>query len=418
MLVLLAALFGMAVAVLPLRTLRNLDALVVAGGFTLSALLLDARLAGPQVYVGAACLLYVAVRCAQVGFGLPAAPPAAEPIYRRLLPSDAAPRLLRVLAGATLAGGALVVATSTGASDVAFAALAGATKLNHGDLPYGQLTSEVVHGDTYPLLSYVLYMPFAALAPVRDAFDSLDGALWLNAMVLVAGAVLVFHLDGRGEPGSAGVLAWVAFPPVLIAASSGGNDLPTALLALCALALLARPALSAGAVALAGWTKLVPAAALAVWLPGLRGRPLARACAAVATTLVGGVAAILLVGDSGSLRDSWDAIRFQFERGSWYSLWQQTGTRWLQPVFQAATIAFAAAAALEVWRRGPAEVGLSRTAALAGATLALLQIGANYWTVAYLPWLLPFILVALLPPVAAAAPRAPRRSPLRARRAP
>jgi hypothetical protein len=103
-------------------------------------------------------------------------------------------------------------------------------------------------------------------------------------------------------------------------------------------------------------------------------------------------------------------MRFQFERGSWFSIWQQTGTRWLQPIFQAATAGFAAVAATEVWRGGADGFDLRRSAALAGAIVALVQIGANYWTYMYLPWLLPFILVALLPPSAAAAPRARRRS--------
>jgi hypothetical protein len=129
------------------------------------------------------------------------------------------------------------------------------------------------------------------------------------------------------------------------------------------------------------------------------------------------LAALLVVGHGG-LRDSWDAIRFQLVRGSWYSLWQQTGTRLVQPVFQAATVAFAAVAAFEIWRQGPAAIGIRRAAALAGAVVALLQIAANYWTYAYLPWLLPLILVGLLPPVAAAVPSAlPRSRPL-ARRAP
>ena len=47
--------------------------------------------------------------------------------------------------------GVVVTVTSAGISDIAFAGLAGATKLNHGDLPYGHLTSDLVHGDTYQL---------------------------------------------------------------------------------------------------------------------------------------------------------------------------------------------------------------------------------------------------------------------------
>lgn len=418
LLVLLAFVFALAVAVRPLRSMRNLDVAVVAGGFTLAALLHDARLVGPQVYVGVSCLAYLAVRCAQVGFGAVAPVAAGQPLYRRLFRAGDAPKLLGLVAAATLVAGVVLTVTSTGISDIAFASLAGATKLNHGQLPYGNLTSEVVHGDTYPLLTYVLYMPFAALTPVRDSFDSMDGALWLNAIALVATAAVLYNVAGGRESGTATALAWLAFPPVLIAASAGTNDVPTALLVVAALGLFARPALSAGGLALAGLTKIVPGVALVVWLPRLRGRPLAAACATAAATVVAVVAVLLAVGGSGALRDTWDAVRFQFERGSWYSLWQQTGTRWLQPVFQAGAVAFAAAVAAEVWRRGPQAIGLRRAGALAGAIIALLQIAANYWSYTYVAWLLPFILVGLLPPTGAAALPARRRSRLLARRAP
>jgi hypothetical protein len=419
LLVLLAFLFVVAVGVRPLRSLRNLDAVVAAGGFTLAALLYDARLVGPQIYVGVACLVYLAARCGQVGLGGEAAAAApAEPLYQWLFQPARAPRLLRLVAAATLVAGVVMTVTSTGISDVAFASLAGATKLVHGQLPYGNLTTDVVHGDTYPLVNYVLYIPFAAVRPVRDSFDDADGALWLNAIALVATAVVLYRLAGGREAGTATALAWLAFPPVLLAASAGTNDVPTAFLVAAALALFARPALSAGALALAGLTKVVPSVALLVWLARLRGRPLAITCAAVAAALIAVIASLLVVGGSSAPGDSWHALRFQFERGSWSSIWQQTGTRWLQPVFQAGTVGLAAVAANEVWRRGPDGIDMRRAAALAGAIIALLQISANYWTYMYLPWLVPFILVALLLPGAAASPPTRRRSRRLARSAP
>lgn len=406
LLVLLTAVCVFTLGVRPLRRLRNVDAAVLVVGFTLSAFLHDQRLLAAHVYVGVACLAYLAVRLAEVGFARPLRARPAVPLYRA---SEA--RLLRLGAGAALLGAVMVTVTSTGLSDVALAALAGATKLNHGSLPYGHLTSDVVHGDTYPLFTYVLYMPFAAISPVRDAFDDLDSALWLNAIALAGAAALLYRLAGGREAGTVRALAWLTFPPVLVAASTGGNDVPTALLVVAALALFARPALSAGALALAAWAKVVPGAALLVWLPRLRGRSLLTACATAGALLAAGVLAIVAVGDSASLGATWDALRFQFERGSWFSVWRQTGWTWAQPVFQAATVAFAALAALEVWRLGPETIGLRRAAALAGAVIALLQIGANHWTYTYLAWLVPFILVALFPPPAEAGPSAPLHSP-------
>ena len=387
-------LFALALGTRPLRSLRNLDAALIAGGFSLSAVLLDQRLVAAQVWVGAATLAYVALRCGQAGLGRPA--PAVTAVLER-------PPLVRptaLVAGALALAGALITVTSTGASDVAFANLAGATHLNHGVMPYGNLTSDVVHGDTYPLLSYVLFMPVAAISPVRDSFDSLDPALWLNAAALLAAAALMARLGGR-----AWAIAWLAFPPVLLAASAGGNDVPAALLVCAGLAAVGRPLWSAAFLALAGWVKIVPAAAL---VPAIARAPRpGRALAVVVALCAAGVVVVA----TGSLSDAWDAMRFQFERGSWFSIWQQTGTRGLQPVFQAGVVALAAVAALEVRRRRPGEMDLQRTAALGGCLVALLQLSANYWTFTYVPWLLPFILAGLFP-------RAPRRSPQPAPSAP
>ena len=83
-------------------------------------------------------------------------------------------------------------------SDVAFASMAGATELTHGVLPYGNLPqNELVHGDTYPLLAYVLYVPAALISPVKGAFDNLDGSLWVAFAMALAGAVAMFAAGRR-----------------------------------------------------------------------------------------------------------------------------------------------------------------------------------------------------------------------------
>jgi hypothetical protein len=404
-LVLLAAVFFMAVAGWPLRRLRNLDALVASAGFLLSVLLYDARLIGPQVYVGDATLAYLALRLARTGFGRTEIV-VVNTLYSRLIGGATARRLLPVVSGVLLVAGVVAIVTSTEPSDVAFAGLAGATLLNHGTVPYGHLPGVVVHGDTYPLLSYVLYMPFAAFGAVRDASDSLAGSLWLNAIAVAVGALLLWRRSERSH-----ALAWLAFPPVLLAASGGGNDVPAAVLIVAAVVTFPRGPLSAGFLTLAAWVKIVPLAALVPWLAGMRPQPARQAALVVAALLALGVLAVAVIGGTGAIADAWHAIRFQFVRGSWYSVWQQTGTRWLQLVFQAGTIAFAAFVAVHLWRMRAEGVGLRRTAAFAGAIIALLQISANYWTYNYLPWLLPFILVALFP-------AGPQRSPTPAPRAP
>jgi hypothetical protein len=274
---------------------------------------------------------------------------------------------------------------------VAFAALAGGTLLNHGVSPYGHIPVAVVHGDTYPLLTYVLYMPFAALSPVRDAFDSLDGALWLNAIALVAAAAVIFRRWGERT-----ALAWLAFPPVLLAASGGGNDVPAALFVVAALATFARTHLSAGLLTLAGWVKIAPAVALVAWIARMRGASLAQALGVVAALLAAGFVAILAFGGSGAVNSALSALSFQLERGSWFSVWRQLGVPALQAACQALTVTFLVMTAVAL-RRDP-DLPFRRVAALAGTAIALVQLSANYWLYVYLPWLLPFILVALFPP--------------------
>lgn len=379
-LLMFAALFVVAVAVRPLRSLRNLDALVVGLGFTLSALLVDQRLVAAHVYVGAAALAYVAVRCAAAGFG-------DDPAER--MPLAPIERYVPLITWATLLAVVMIVVTSTGISDVAFAGLTGGTLLNHGVSPYGHITNEIVHGDTYPLLTYVLYMPVAAITPVRDSFDSLDGALWLNAVALLAAAALAKRWGTRS------VLAWLAFPPVLLAASGGGNDVPAAAFTVAALALLAREQLSVALLMFAGWVKIAPAAVLIPLLARMRRATLLQALAIITTLLAVGLVAMLAVGGTDSIDRATNALRFQFERGSWFSLWRQLSAPAVQVALQALTVAFAVAAAVAVRRRP--ELSTRQLAGLGGAIVALIQLSANYWTFAYLPWLLPFMLVALFP---------------------
>jgi hypothetical protein len=392
LLVLFTVLFIAAVAVRPLRSLRNLDALVIGVGFTISALLIDDRLVAAHVYVGAAALAYVAVRCGIVAFATTAGDESAP-----LLRLD---RYVPWITAATLVAALMLVVTSSAISDVAFAGLAGGTLMNHGVSPYGHIPTEVVHGDTYPILTYVLYMPFAAIAPVRDSFDSLDGALWLNAIALLAAAFFTRTWGMRTT------LAWLAFPPVLLAASGGGNDVPAAAFAVAALAYATRNRLSSGLLALAGWAKIAPAVALIPLLARLRRAALAQSVALVCALVIAGVITMLAFGGTDAIDKATTALRFQFERGSWFSVWRQLDAPALQVALQASTVALAAVAAVSVWRDRNASV--RKPAALTGTIVALIQLSANYWTYAYLPWLLPFILVALFPP---ARPRSPQPEP-------
>jgi hypothetical protein len=384
-LALLAGLFVLATAGLPLRSLRNLDVLALAS-FAVPVLLLNARLLELSVYASYPLLAYLCLRCARVAFRAQAPVRAQVPLVR-LRP--------RRLALATAAAGAgLVVLAIPGGlvGDVAFASMAGATDLTHGVLPYGHLSqSELVHGDTYPLLAYAAYIPAALISPVKTAFDGLDGALWVATGFALLAAAAIYRAAGLRT-----AFAWLCFPPVVIAASAASNDLVAAACVAWAVALAAHAGRSTAALALAGLVKLAPFLALPVWALRHRGPGLARALAAAAVTIVGVGLWVVVIGGAGGLRDMAHALSFQAERGSLLSIWTLTGADAAHVAVQAAVVTLLVAGAVRVCVDRELTLDLRRVAALAAAVLLGAQIAANYWTYAYLPWVFPLLALALL----------------------
>ena len=319
----------------------------------------------------------------------PAARPS-TPLYDHLtarLPRQQSARFLTyAIAAMVLLLGAIAVG-SPGAIDVGYASSAGATLLLHGTLPYGHMPTDVVHGDTYPLLNYIAYIPAAAVSPVRDAFDDTSGAV----LVALAAALLVAATLRRSGPRI--VLAWLCFPPVAIAVAAGTNDLLLAAAVAGALTLASRPGRSSLALAAGAWIKLAPLALLPVWLARTRGRPLLRSASAVCglSALLG--AWLLVMGGPGAPAKMADAVGFQLGRGTLQSAWELLGANTLGHVFQAATVAGVVWAALNA-RRLAAEP--ARLVAASGAILAALQLGASNWTYLYTVWLFPAVALALL----------------------
>ncbi len=229
------------------------------------------RLSAARLPVRALCLARRARRRAAQRDGPRPSTTTSPPVS----PAQQSARFLTYAIAATaLLLGAIAVG-SPGAIDVGYASSAGATLLLHGTLPYGHMPTDVVHGDTYPLLNYIAYIPAAAVSPVRDAFDDTSGAV----LVALAAALLVAATLRRSGPRM--VLAWLCFPPVAIAVAAGTNDLLLAAAVAGALTLASRPGRSSLALAAGAWIKLAPLALLPVWLARTRGRPLLRSASAV-----------------------------------------------------------------------------------------------------------------------------------------
>jgi len=183
---------------------------------------------------------------------------------------------------------------------------------------------------------------------------------------------------------------------VLIAASAGSNDLAAAACVAWAAALIVNSGRSTAVLPMAAWIKLAPFASLPMWILRERGRGLARALLAAAGVTVALTVWVLAAGGIGGLGDMVDALSFQAERGSLLSLWALTGAGAVQIAVQAAVVTLIVAGAVRVRRDQVLASDPRRIAALAAAVLLGAQIGANYWTYAYLPWVLPLIALALL----------------------
>jgi hypothetical protein len=387
---LLALCFLLATLTRPLLSLRTLDVLALLA-FGLPIVAGDHQLFALSVLSGYPPLAYLCGRCAwrAVRGPEPAERPSI-PLYDGLtarLPRRQAARFLTyAIAAAVLLLGAIAVG-SPGAIDVGYASSAGATLLLHGTLPYGHMPTDVVHGDTYPLLNYIAYIPAAAVSPVRDAFDDTSGAV----LVALAAALLVAAALRRSGPRI--VLAWLCFPPVAIAVAAGTNDLLLAAALAGALTLASRPGRSTLALMAGAWIKLAPLALVPIWLTRTRGRPLLRSASAVCGLSALLCAWLLVLDGPGTPLKMIDAMSFQLGRGTLQSAWELLGLSPLAQVVQAATVAGVVWATLNA-RRLSAEP--ARLAAAAAAILAALQLGAANWSYLYVVWLFPAVAFALL----------------------
>jgi len=406
----LSVLFLLVTAVVPWRRIRNLDALAVLS-FVLSVVLFQHRYLDASLLAAGPGLLYLAVRCAWRGLGPATAPAPSRPLLTALARRAGARsrvRWLRVALGVVALILVMIGVSSPLAVDVTYAVMEGATVLIHGALPYGHMPPGILHGDTYPILSYALYTPLAAVHPVRSEWDSLDGAL----AVAVAAALTAAWTARRAaagprdrgrtteaeEAGLRAALAVLAFPAVIITASTGTTDIVLAAMLGIALLLWRRPAAAAATLAVAGWFKLAPFALVPVLLASLRGRRLAGALGAVAAVSTVVFALVLAVGGMHGPGEMAHAVAYQFTRGSVQSIWSALGIEWAQPIAQAAVLGLIAAATVRMWQEPGLASDQRRVAAVSAAVLIGIQLAANYWAFLYLAWVVPLISASLLHP--------------------
>jgi Glycosyltransferase family 87 len=407
LLVVLCALFVLMTAVTPWRRLRNLD-VAACLSLVVGVVLFQHLYLAASLVAALPGLAYLMLRCADRALGPAREPTAGTPLFTALTPGLDPTHRIKWLRGLLIVLALVFVmvgVSSTEPLDVIYAAMAGATRLIHGVLPYGHMPVGIVHGDTYPIFTYALYAPVALVAPVNSLWDGVDAGLIVAVLAALLAAWAVFRAIAgrrRGRPpeveetGLRAALAWLAFPPLLITASTGTTDVALGTMLAIGVLLWRRPAACSAVLALAGWFKLAPFALLPLRLASLRGRQLAGALAAVAAVSVPLVGLLIVLGGLRGPADMVHAVSFQFGRDSLQSIWDALGIDRFQPLGEAGALGLIAVAMARVWREPELARDRTRMAALMVAILIALQLAANYWAFLYLAWVVPLVCFSLL----------------------
>jgi hypothetical protein len=404
---LLSVMFVLMTAVWPLRRMRNLDVLAVTAS-TASIVLLNQALLDRMALAGSAVLLYLWLRCTWRALGPHPSEAPATPLFDRLTPRWDDRRRVRALRLLALASGlivAMIGISSLHVVDVGWAVMEGATDILRGVLPYGHIAG-ILHGDTYPIGSYLLYIPAAWVSPVHNTWDTADATLFVAVAAALGGAIALWrshHRDrltrrSRGNEAATlrAAIAWLSFPALLVTVSTGSSDAVLAAILLAAILVWRRPAAASAVVAAGAWFKLVPVALLPLVLAPLRGRRLLSAIAAIVVVSLVALVPLLAVGGVGAIGAMAHAVGYQAVRASPQSIWAVTGSVPLQQLVQAATLAIVVGAAVQLLRYPSLASDRVRIAALCAAVVIGLQLSASYWTYMYFCWALPGLMLSLL----------------------
>ena len=375
-------------------------------------------------------LVYLAVRTAWIGFRATARPGSTAAVWPVWALAVATLFLVGFRVGLNVDNGRSVI-------DVGYAGVIGGDRILDGEVPYGTMPvtddlkpcgransdgeireriqangrceSANPRGDTYGPVAYLAYVPAVLVFGWSGRWDELPAAHATSIafdLLALAGLALVGARFGGARLAALLAFGWAAYPFTTYALLSNTNDAIAPTLLVWGFWLASSPAARGAATALASWTKFASLIVVPLWLTypaGLRRTPSLRFVAAFvgATALA---SSILLLEPSlrDALRTFWDrTVGFQFDRDSPFSIWDwgQYHARGIpdlasaQTVVQVCTIVLAGVAAVVPRRKGPLEL-----AALTASLLLAFELSLTHWFYLYLPWVLPFVLLALFLP--------------------
>jgi len=406
-------------------SLRNLDLLVLIS-FSASLWFFNRGEIFTSVPLAYPPLVYLLARTAWIGFRRRALPP-----WRPLWPVWVLAATTVFLAGFRIG---LNVEAPRGVIDVGLASVVGADRILDGQAPYGHMPvrgdrppcgkadadgdireriqtngrceAAVETGDTYGPSVYLAYLPATAVFGWSGRWDSLPAAHATAIafdLVTMLGLVLVGRRLGGTPLAVALAFGWAAFPFTAYTLNSNSNDpvMPAALV--WGFWLASSPWARGGAAAIAGWAKFSALLVAPLWgtyPSGLQRRTLLRFAGGFAAATVALFSILLLEPNLiDALRTFGKrTLEYQLDRESPFSLWDwgQYHARGipnlsaLQTLLQVGVLALAGVAAAVPRRKGPLEL-----AALTAAVLLAFELVLTHWFYLYLPWLLPFVLMAL-----------------------
>ena len=373
-------------------------------------------------------LTYLLVRTAWIGFrGRARSPALSWPVW--LLAA-----LAVFLAGFRIG---LNLESPRGVIDVGYAGVIGADRILAGRAPYGHMPVEDLRracgkadtdgevrdriqqngrcesanprGDTYGPVAYLAYVPAVLTLGWSGKWDALPAAHVTAIafdLLVVVGLLLIGRRLGGSRLAVTLAFGWLAFPFTAYTMNANTNDAIMPAILVWGFWLATSPVARGASVALAGWTKFAALLLAPLWLTypdGLRRRTAVRFAIAFAVATVAAFSVLLLEPNfAESVRVFFDrTLAFQLDRDSPFSPWDWgqyhargiPDLRAVQVILEVGVLALAGVVAVIPARKGPLELAALTAAVLLGFELAL-----THWSYLYIPWFLPFVMLALVVP--------------------
>ncbi len=403
--------------------LAHLDLLVIVAGFGLSHYFFNKGNIGVSVPLAYPPLLYLLARGLWLGF-------------RRAQGSGLRPSIpISVIAVVTvvlIAGRITLNVVDSNVVDVGYSGVIGADRIADQKPIYGNFPSDDQSGDTYGPVAYYAYVPFEQVFPWSGTWDDLPAAHAASIFFDLGTMAALFLLGRRIRRGRKGTdlgillcFAWAACPYTAFALESNTNDALVSLGLAATLLCLTSPISRGVTLGLTSMTKFAPLALGPLFATygatesrsvsrtgGAEFDSPARGSARASNSATGPVrryarvivpftiafAITVLVVCFQALQDPglstfWHrTIAEQGGRDSPFSIWGQAPSLgWLQTVVKIAVVGLAVLVAFRPRRRDHVTV-----AALGAAVMIGMELTVDHWFYLYIPWFLPFLLIALL----------------------